>query len=78
MRLESIASACNQGGCDMATAKAGAQAITPTKSRTDRATGLVVIAQLPVTAASNLTTRPVESACSPGPAKYLLFQVFRI
>jgi len=78
MRPEFIESGCNRSGCDMATAKAGAQAITPTKSRADKATGLVVISQLPVTPASNLITRPVESAPSPGPAKYLLFQVFRI
>jgi hypothetical protein len=62
----------------MATARAGAQAITPTKSRADKATGLVVIAQLPVTPASNLISRPVGSASSTGLAKYLLFQVFRI
>jgi hypothetical protein len=78
MRLEFIALGCNRSGCDMATAKDGAQAITPTKSRADKATGFVVISQLPVTPASNLTTRPVESSSSPGPAKYLLFQVFRI
>jgi len=78
MRLESIASACNQSDCRMAAVTVGTQAVTPTKSRADKATALVGMAQLPLTPASNVTTRPFENASSPGPAKYLLFQVFRI
>jgi hypothetical protein len=62
----------------MATARAGTPAIPPTKSRADKATGLVVIAQLRASPASDLITRTVENASSPGPAKYLLYQVFRI
>jgi hypothetical protein len=62
----------------MASARAGTQAIATVKSRTGNATAFVAIAQLPITYASLLTTRSVESAPAPGPAKYLLFQVFRI
>lgn len=41
MRLESIASACNQSDCHMAAVRVAAQAVTPTKSKADKATALV-------------------------------------
>jgi hypothetical protein len=78
MRLESMASDCIQGGCQMAAVRVGTQAITTAKSRVDTATALVAIAQPPVTPASVLTSWSVESASAPGPAKYLLFKAFRI
>jgi len=78
MRFESMTSECNQSGCQMATLRVGAQAITTAKSRAGKATALVAIAQLPSTSASVLTPRFIEGASAPGPAKYLLFQVFRI
>jgi len=78
MRSESIASECNQSGCQMATVNVVAQAFTTAKSSTDANASFVVIAQLPVLPASGLVARSFESASAPGPAKYLRSQVFRI
>ena len=78
MRSQSIASECIQSGCQMASARTAAQAIVAKSSGAGKATRLVFISLLPVAPDSNSITGPVESASSPGPAKYLLFQVFRI
>jgi len=78
MQSEPIASECNQSGCHMATAQAVAQAVTAPKSRAGRAASFAAIAQLPVIRTSVHPTRFFESAPAPGPARYLLFQVFRI
>lgn len=78
MRSESIASECNQSGCEMATVKVVAPAITTAKSKINGATASVAIAQPPVLPASGLAAHSFEGASAPGPARYLRFQVFRI
>jgi hypothetical protein len=61
----------------MATVRVGTQAIESAKFKADKVTTLVVIAQLTATSASVLTPRFVQNVSPPGPARYLLFQVFR-
>src|SRR5579863_3667524 len=78
MLSESAASACTQGGCQMATGRPAAQALTTVKSRAYKAAAFVVIAQLPVALAPVQPTPPFESSSAQRPARYLLFQVFRI
>jgi hypothetical protein len=78
IHVESVMAECNHSGCQMATVRVGAQALATARFKADRVTTLAVIAQLPVTSASVLTTRSVRSASAPGPASYMLFQVFRI
>lgn len=69
-------SACNRSGCTMATPRA--VNLTTPKAKADRVADIVVISQIPVSSASVLTARYVESGSAPGPSKHLLFQVFRI
>jgi hypothetical protein len=53
------------------------QAVAPI-SRADSATSVVAIVEFFVVPTSVQAMRSTESATFPGPAKYLLFQVFRI
>jgi hypothetical protein len=62
----------------MAAVKDVAQAFTTAKSKTNGVATLIPIAQLPIISASGSAARSIESASAPGPAKYLLFQTFRI
>src|SRR5450631_2920774 len=78
MHVQTVTAECNHSGCQMAIVKVGVQALASARFKADRVTTLAVIAQLPVTSASVLTTRSVRSASAPGPARYVLFQVFRI
>jgi hypothetical protein len=62
----------------MATGQPAAQVLTTLKSRADEATAFVVIAQLPVALARVQAMPPFESSSAQRPARYQLFQVFRI
>ena len=75
---DSIASECNENACEMATLTVAAQTFTTVKPKTDGAASLVVVAHVSVRPPSGLSARSFESASAPGPAKNLLFQVFRI
>jgi hypothetical protein len=72
------ASECNQSGCSMTTVQMAAQAITPPKFRVDSATSLLAISPLATFLILAQPPRPFEGRSAHGPAKYLLFQVFRI
>jgi hypothetical protein len=73
-----LAAGCGQGGCQMASVRPTAQALTTVKSRADRAAALVVIAQLPAVVAPAKPAYRFECAFAQRRARYLLFQVFRI
>ena len=73
-----IATECNQSGCQMATVKVVAQAFTTTESRIDWAASFAGSVQFPVLLTPGLLARSFESVSALGQAKYLLFQVFRI
>lgn len=75
---ESIGAECNQSGCHMATVRVVAPAIVTVKSKDHETVALVVVTQFPVISALGQTTRLFENVSAPGPARYLLFQVFRI
>ncbi len=74
----SITADCSQGGCQMATVRPATQVLITEKSKTDRAAALVVLVQFPTALAPSRPARSFESASAARPAKYLLFQVFRI
>lgn len=78
MRWESSALKCNQSGCQMATVTVVEQAVTTAKSRTNGAATLIAVAPLPIIPASCSAARSFENAAALGPARYLLFQAFRI
>ncbi len=78
MSTETIATECNQNGCQMTTVKVVAQAFATSESRADRAASSAGTIQIAVLLAPRLFARSFESVSPPGKAKYLLFQVFRI
>jgi len=78
MRFESVTLGCNEGGCQMATVLAAAPAVTTEEFKADGSTALIALTQVPVDSRSALTAWQFESIDAPGPARYLLFQVFRI
>ena len=62
----------------MATVRPAAQAFTTVKSGADRTAAFVAITQLPVALTPVQPTPSFQSATAQRPARYLLFQVFRI
>ena len=78
MTTESVTAECFESGCHMATVQAvTAQIVKADKTRDTRAV-FVLPSELPVVSAAVRSDRPSPGAFAPGPAKYLLYQVFRI
>jgi hypothetical protein len=78
MATESVAAECFESSCQMATVQAvAAQIVKANKTRDTRAV-FVMTSERPVISAAIRSNRPAPGAFAPGPAKYLLYQVFRI
>jgi hypothetical protein len=69
---------CNQSGCNMATVQVVAQASTAPKSKAGSIASFAAIREVYDVPASVQAMRSARIAPAPGPARYLLFQVFRI
>jgi hypothetical protein len=78
MSTETIATECNQSGCEMTAVKVVAQAFATSESRVDGAAFSASTIPIPALFSPGLFARSFESSSPPGKAKYLLFQVFRI
>jgi hypothetical protein len=79
MATESVAAECTASGCHMATIRAvAAQVVRADKTRANRTFAIITPAELPLDSAAIRSNRTSPGASAPGPAKYLLFQVFRI
>ena len=78
MGSEPITTELNQSGCGMSSVNGAAQAVTPAKSRAERAAAIVAVGLLPIPSAIRPQALSLETSPARGPSKYLLFQVFRI
>jgi len=78
MQSESTEAECQPTGCQMATVQTAVQAIPTIKFRAEKSSAIIAGPATPTISALSVAMWTVENYPSIGPAKYLLFQVFRI
>jgi hypothetical protein len=78
MRASSFIAECNECVCSSTTSQIAAQPVSSPDSKAYRVVFLIAIAQLPSLALLEMRAESFQSASAPGPAKHLLFHVFRI
>jgi hypothetical protein len=77
MQSQSMASEWNRSGCQVAPVQFATAAMLKSNPA-GRSTASVVIVQLPLSASPAITTHSFQGVPAPGPARYVLLQVFRI
>jgi len=78
MHATSFIAECNECACSSTTSQVAAQPVASPDSKAYRVVALIAIAQLPALAPIAMPAESIQSASAPGPAKHLLFHVFRI
>jgi hypothetical protein len=78
MQSHSTASQWNQGGCQAAPAQVFAATISKTSSTVSKPQASAFVAQVPAIPLAVFTAGSLQGMPAPGPARYLLLQVFKI
>jgi len=78
MHSASLIAPCNECACSSTASQVATQPVESPKSKAYRVVALVAISQFPALALIAMPAEPFQSASVNGPAKHLLFHVFRI
>jgi hypothetical protein len=77
-RPQTMSAGCGVSGCRTAMGRVVAPAVITRAFKSHRAAAAAAMTELPIANPSRQTVAPVDRAAAPGPARYLLYQVFRI
>lgn len=78
MHAASLIAQCNECACSSTSSQVATQSVAPPESKAYRVVALVAISQFLALAPVAMQADPFQSASAPGPARHLLFHVFRI